>query len=759
PIYDPVVFDSGPGDLALYESVTEAPKLTFDSEDLLDGATLGTIGYRWLFVAIPDTGQIQQIRWNLLTNTLMPGPPLTLGAAACTPGATPPQDQTLPLPDTASDYNRICPDSPGAIAREVKTVQTTQTCTDGLTTGPRPVSLHVDDGGTPDDASDDVLLVADANQPVIHRFSLGPLGAVPLDTIATGTPTRHVVTTPFVPATVDNRDATQRYLYAISAFDSSIVAIDYTPPNPFRNTFGEVLPILAGISGRANEEGVESRNRNRNLFANVRAIEVLTPEYEVVNGRVPVSSLCDPTDGDEVIDAQNAANMRGVFLAVSISTGDLLFLDIYDLNALCRGSGCDTVTEPDAFVSIRRHRRRFGFTPSDPIEISGTPSLVFNASQGTIDPDTGEPRNSDGPGLERITCPESLGAVFGQSDPPGPIEIGFICSSTQPWSTPTERWDARLGGLIPTSEGGGGSFSDTSSRGIPRSNGGLTWFQATSVPFCQIGVLGAVIGSEPTLLPGAPEETGIVNTQYGGDRLLITGELAPAQLEDPICEQIFGDIEDEIDDFPVWFPIIRAFEDELELGRSPNPNRYELSDVERCYPNFIEFQVHTQGVYTVVGTQSGFIHRTAAAPAADGDIAEGECILDDTRPITCTDATPAMSGTPIDPCPAGGDNTIDVDTLLAGRAFPDVQFTNPLVSFQIGPFSDEVPITDGTFAELSFSIFNGFRVLITNTSGTATSLPASLLFAPEFDQLFFVDLQSGVRQFDLEPLSTIEIFQ
>ena len=136
---------------------------------------------------------------------------------------------------------------------------------------------------------------------------------------------------------------------------------------------------------------------------------------------MPEEDICTSSDGDAFALAQNASNMRGVFLAVSLSNGTMFFLDIYDLNAPCRGGegaiACSLAeTGPDQFASIRRHRRRFGFTPSTFIAIDGTPSLQFNTAPGKLDETTGEPLNSDGPGLEFISCPPSMFNVFGVSD-------------------------------------------------------------------------------------------------------------------------------------------------------------------------------------------------------------------------------------------------------------------------------------------------------------------------------------------------------
>ncbi|MDH3845700.1 MAG: hypothetical protein OES69_17310, partial [Myxococcales bacterium] len=184
-----------------------------------------------------------------------------------------------------------------------------------------------------------------------------------------------------------------------------------------------------------------------------------------------------------------------------------------------------------------------------------------------------------------------------------------------------------------------------------------------------------------------------------------------------------------------WFPIVRAFNDELEIGESPNPNRYTLAQVAFCFNQFTEYQIHTQDAYTVVGTSSGFIHRVTPDPDTD------ECILDESRPIMTIDGA------------------LDVDTVLSGRAFPNVQFINPLVSFQIQPFAEGVVPTDSTLAVLTFNISNGFGFLQFDASVGISSLPASMLFSEPFDRLYFIDLQRGVREITFNPLSTIQTFQ
>lgn len=736
--YQELRFDAGPTDLALHELA--AFRATVNDAGEVTGATT-EVAYRYLYVAIPDLGQVVQVQVDVDDETGAQ----TLGTVTEIDLPTYDCDTITvvpPPPSDETDYKRICPedfeDRPG---RFIKTVETTTPCISGASPGPRPVALTIDIGRA-DDLTDDLLLVADANQPVIHRFSLFLNGASAIEPIATLAPTTEVDVTPHVPRTSnpDDRAAVQRYLYAVTALDGSVLAVDYTEDS---ETFGAVLPVLAGVSLRANEENVESRNRVRSSFSNARAIEVISPFYELQGnpetGELEIAEgdsetdICDPADPDAFGLAQNPRNMRGVFLAVSLSNGTMFFLDIYDLNAPCRGGqgaiACTLAeTGPDQFASIRRHRRRWGFTPSTFISIDGTPSIQFNAAPGVIDETTGEAANSDGPGLQFIQCPESMFNVFGV--PPAVSDAdGLICASSQVWSSFTQRWDARWQGLIPNSEGGLGLFSQESYQGEPGN-----WFLAGDVPFCRVGVLGEQNGT--------PEGTGLsidALRAYGGDRLVITGELPPSTQDDEACKSEFEDLLEDIDDRQVWFPILRAFNDQLEIGEAPEGARYDLAEVARCFNQFTEYQIHTRDAYTVTGTTSGFIN------AVSPDETTGECIFDPERVDPVTGFPPA--------------NPDDVDTYLTGRAFPDTQFISPLTSFEIGPFDPRLTLTDSTVALLSFNILNQFSVELLDTSGQRRSLPGSMLFAPEPDQLYFVDFHAGVRRIVFSPLSIVQTFE
>ena len=225
---------------------------------------------------------------------------------------------------------------------------------------------------------------------------------------------------------------------------------------------------------------------------------------------------------------------------------------------------------------------------------------------------------------------------------------------------------------------------------------------------------------------------------YGGDRLVITGELPPSTRDDQDCKDAFEDLLEDIDDRQVWFPIVRAFDDQLEIGEAPASANYTLDEVRRCFNQFTQYQIHTRDAYTVVGTASSFIH--AVVP----DETTGECIFDPSRVDEATGFPPRNPG--------------DVDTYLTGRAFPGAQFINPLVSFEIGEFDPELNLTDSTIVLLNFNILNQFGVDLLDTAGARRSLPASMLFSPERDQLFFVDFHVGVRRIVFSPLSIVQTF-
>jgi hypothetical protein len=69
------------------------------------------------------------------------------------------------------------------------------------------------------------------------------------------------------------------------------------------------------------------------------------------------------------------------------------------------------------------------------------------------------------------------------------------------------------------------------------------------------------------------------------------------------------------------------------------------------------------------------------------------------------------------------------------------------------------PVTDSTVALLNFNILNQFGVEVLDTSTSLRSLPSSMLFSEQQDQLFFVDFVAGVRRIIFSPLSIVQTFE
>ena len=433
------------------------------------------------------------------------------------------------------------------------------------------------------------------------------------------------------------------------------------------------------------------------------AIEVITPFYELkpVNGETGVflTSLCDPEDSERADEVSgDPGRLQGVFLAVSKSNGTLELVDIYDQNATCQGRVNEQLgvcEDSEDLVSIRRHRFRVGDSPStgQDIAVNGTPQLQFDTSPGTLELD-GQPRNSEGPGLEPISCPESMIELWPtdeNNEPSNDPLPALICDNTQAWAQENQVWDATWNGPIPNSQGGLGLLSE----------GG--WLRADDGQFCRAGVLGET-SELPTGDPDVPF--------YRGDQLVITSDLPFLNEDRQECQDFLDNAED-FEDRPIAFRIVNAFPDQLQLGEPTNPALgYDLQTVRDCFDGFIAYEVWTHDAYAVTGGDTGFVNRGSSDPVT------GRCVLDpDRAPATFPDS-----------------QNLDPDTLLNGRAFPGTQFVNPLVSFQIEDFPPRQtetgqvipagnPPPAGTRVELTFAIETRSTPLVedTNTSSNSSS--------------------------------------
>ncbi|MFK8003943.1 MAG: hypothetical protein AB8H86_30545 [Polyangiales bacterium] len=407
---------------------------------------------------------------------------------------------------------------------------------------------------------DDVLLVADAALPVIHRFSIGEDGALSaLEPLPTGVPVRRIAVTPEVPADVPGLSGPARYLYAIDATDQSVLVMDYTAGS---ETFGGIIPVRAGTE----------RNDRLDLPADARSLGILTPGFP--------GSMCTERNNE------GPTVLRGVFLAVGQTNGAMSIIDVLDLDAPCRVSA-EVCEQEQTFVS--RHSERIGSTLSnrDGFRIAGTPTLTLDGSPGQIAGD-----GSTSASL-RLTgalgeCPAFMGGA------------GFnICVSTDPYSQVSDVWTATY-------------QDDFLSGGRGRFAGSAFSVSASDGRFCERGAIGRDDISASNLTDVDPE------LGYQGDALVITSPPTASRVEsNPECAR-YVDPEDGREFKPIRFQILSAANSELELGAETVSTAFGLLDgtapdyerVFRCYERTLfRYEVQVRKAYLVAGRDAGSVHR------------------------------------------------------------------------------------------------------------------------------------------------------
>lgn len=547
---------------------------------------------------------------------------------------------------------------------------------------PQPIRLRVVDGE---------LLAADANLPLIHRFAIeADGGLVALEPLVTGVPVRDFDVTPIVPAQLAEDGASfsseaARYIYAIDATDDgSVLVVDYLPGS---STFGAVLPVQVG-------EGRPDRVR---LPGPARTLAVLTPDYAGPS-TAPSACTLEPAAAPTVL--------RGVFVAVGLSTGLVSIVDVHDLDAPCRGGVRCAADEssPDLFVYTRRHVTRLGVAlRAPPIGITGGISVFFDGTSSRLDDSGRTPAGDGGPRLVEVSCPPFMVPVF-------PAEgTSLVCAIREPWSARAESWRAVHEGAIP----GAVSFRARVARDVDVGAGRVA-IEAPSAGLCRRGVLGSADVPASGLGDDDPEQG------YVGDALVVTSDPPTSTIDDPGCARFLQDASGLRD---AVFPIVEAFE-----GRVVLEDTAAVQALEACYPSLFSFEVRTRGVLTVVGTQSGFLHRVA--PDVDG-----ACRVDVAR-------------RPVDPADPG--------TSRNGRAFAGRPFIGPHLAFQfVGPAGGG--IAAGTPFELSLSFAElptGLSVDIgARGNQRASTIVEELAYSDARRRFYVLDANSdGFLEYELQPI-------
>ncbi len=558
----------------------------------------------------------------------------------------------------------------------------------------------------------DVLLVADESLPVIHRFAITGGTLTPLPALSPGVPVRDLVVSPEVPREQGGDELT-RFLYAIDATDGSVLVMDYEEGSP---TFGAALSVAVGGSAPDRLD----------LVGAARALSIITPGF-------PGEECSFDSDQE-----RGPAVLRGAFLSVAMQSGALFVVDIYDLDSSCRGGAmCE-----DELVYQRRHRRRVGASAGFNTNVVGTPAFRFEGNPGRIGNDGVS--SGDSPGLVQLSaCPRGMKRVF-------PVVDGdpVICAVQDPWAVRAQRWLSVYEGALPGTSGGLGRFEGRE-------------FIAPRANFCARGVLGSA-NVQASELNAAEPEAG-----YAGDMLIITSDVPD---DAPTGCEIFALDDSGTRADPIAIPIAVATGDTLTLGE-PIGDR-TLGQVVACFPELLGYEIRTQGVYTVVGSRTGFVHRVVEDPGSSACLVDRSgrpsvpaCAADGTCGECGTDAD-CDSGSPI--CDAGrcvectsarnvcdsacGENGRCIE-LRSGRAKVGEPFQSAELAFTIAPFS--APPALGVNSELEFDVGDTPASLALDVG----SLPEAAQYSEEDQNLYIVDIHGdSLVQVALSPLTVAERF-
>jgi hypothetical protein len=522
-----------------------------------------------------------------------------------------------------------------------------------------PASMTVDRYSSPAR-----LLVADEQRPVIHVFQLPEM--TPLPSLYPGVPVRSLRVTPRVPATLGAGDSeTKQYLYAIDATDGSVLAMDYDT--------GSVLAIDAYDPARP---------MRLPYVGIVKAIEVVTPQYDG-----PATPACEP--GSERATEVRPNSLQGVFLSLALTDGSIRMVDVYDLDAPCRGGpNCEggTANPNDVQIWIRRHRPRIGQNARVAASIQGSPIITADGAVVRV-------ANNGVTGLTEVPDLVALQGCPIETTPLFPTQGGFaplICLPQDTWALSNETWVANFDGLIPGALGGAGTFDVASA----------TFFARGS--FCDRSVLGQ---QNLSAIPEGAPERGLLP-----DKLQIVSELpsnASAECRALESRNSVGERE------PFAFRIVQAYQDRLVLeSQSLGSTPRSLEEIVRCYDGPVEYEVHSHLTYVVTSNVGRFSHRVVEG-------ADGSCTVD-----------------------------TNLNPLLQVRAVPGALFQNSRTAFQI-----TAPGATIETAELSYTVAQvpaQLAIVFPRNSGINGVLPSLLMFNRFEPNLYAIEsIQNGLVSVDL----------
>jgi len=675
-----VTLPSGPSDLLYFESG----------------------GARWLVAPLPDLGSIAQIPVNADGS---------LGAPVVTAVST-----TLPVqvaPVAGPEFIERCPE--GSFVRPATAALRTPVSL-GAVAKPGQVGLVTRAGSVE-------IVASDAALPVIHRFTVSAGGITEIPGFAVAVPTLDLIATPLVPDTDQVAPTplspSKQFVYAIDATDRSVLVVDVAT--------GEVVPVNDG--DRASDR-VSLGSRSIGL-------EIFVPGYDLAADPTLVGR-CDPANTAETRrdDATQTA-LRGVFVAASRVDGLVSIIDIFDMDAQCRGTvACGGAGNAnDEIVSIRRHRPRLASLIVTPTTVVDSLSFSYDSNAGGL-ASTGRPTSGTGPALVPIDdgdaatayCPGNAGGAARGQMMTALVSTGdaaiegqpLVCLLDDPNALRPQVWQAIYEGSVPTASGVRGRFVDAS---------GVHRFDTEDGAFCDWGVLGGADVTAAALAATDPE------SGYGGDMLVVESDVSPELASSDACSDLVIPT-GSTRRIRIAFAILEAHTDHLVLGDFVPDSSFTLASrfnenpagafdlVRACFPSLVRYSVRIHGAYVVAGGDSVPRHRVIDGGA-------GRCVID-------------LANHPYDPA--------QPDSARAFRALPGRLFVHPQVAFQISDFA----VPSGIPAVLTIRIVWPLRDL--RLDGGV--LEPALRFNPADQRAYIVDTAShAVTQWDLDPIVSVHRVQ
>lgn len=427
------------------------------------------------------------------------------------------------------------------------------------------------------DAVSKSLLVADAQAPFIHAFSLDEEGVLTWrGGLPTGAPIRDFAVTPKVPSTAalpmsnganppilvppeDPSTQTQRYLYAVDGRDGSLMAFDFTVDD------ATSVPRLTPLLAPANDLRFSDRLDSPQPITALDVIDTRERSEHVCGAPWPPKEVArfNESEDDLVRAEATADSLRGVFLITAAARGVLGVIDVHDLNLACRDN--DQCADPPGSESRAKAKNQY-----DRVGVAIRRHALRRRYAGSL-----EVTLPDSKLLETQACGSDYVSWDNQKE-------AQACVSKDPWNMISETWNADYLGPIPGTRSPSGVFEETGNPNelILRAPGGLD--------FC---ARGALTGDVVALMD---IESSTLPTQCN--------DLTSAETETLLL-------------------ILEARRDTLRIGPGPVPGNAErFARLRTCFPELVPFEVRAQS-FLVTGSSGAYLHNITAD-------AQDRCVVD-----------------------------------------------------------------------------------------------------------------------------------